>query len=262
MLALIDGRYPVLSDLLSDWPDVMKIGWMMDDPFWSLSGQVRDLHIFDRLYTVEGSLVAPLRLATGRDVRCVPLGADPTVFRPLPLTGGQSGVVFVGKSYSDTSEGTARSLVLSQVASQDLAIWGDDGWRTSSANGVELSSFFRGGPVPPATTNAIYNAAAIVLNIHHSQIRMGTSLRSFAICASGAFQLVDWRPGLSDFLEPDVEVVTYRSGQELAELVARFLVESVARTRIAAAGRLRVLAQHTYLHRLSSILKESTGHLP
>lgn len=259
LIALVDGLYPVLPDVLAGFPGVLKIGWVLDDPFYYNSPARFDLQAFDVLYTVEDSLVAPLRQAAGRPVSCVPLAADMATYRMLAsqhATDQSHDVVFVGKSYLNSRFGVVRKNLLARVVDLGLSIWGDPSWKQVSANGIDLGRCYRGGPVLPEQTNRIYNHSKIVVNILHPQIRCGTSLRTFAISAAGAFQLVEWRPGLEDMLEPGREIIAYRSGEELEEQARHYLRDAPARERIAAAGHHRVATQHTYAHRLRHIFAD------
>ena len=260
LLALVDGLYPVMPDLMNDSPNIIKIAWMMDDPFYYHSAALFDLHAFDVLYTVEDSLVAPLRQATGRPVSCIPLAADTTTYHKLrdPTSGdGCHDLVFVGKSYRASAPGEVRKRLLSGVIDYGLSIWGDQGWKNWTVDGADLGQCYRGGPTQPEETNRIYNHAKVVINILHPQIRSGTSLRTFSICAAGAFQLVEWREGLYTMLEPGREIVAYRCGDELKEQAEHYLLDERARRRIAAAGYSRVAAEHTYVHRLCRIVTDA-----
>lgn len=255
-LALVDGQYPDCGDSI-DVPGVHRVAWLLDDPFWFHSKLMGKLGAFDELWTVEQSLRAPLGVATGKPVRCVPLAADPTIHRPLPpdvRARVKAKIVFVGKSYCGLADGAVRAEALKHVIG-DLSIWGDTGWRR---NGAAFVSSYRGGPVSPTQANYIYNSAEIAINIHHSQLRMGTSLRTFAIAAAGAFQLADWRPGLSELMEPGREIVTFGCGSELAELSQRYAVDQRARQRISASALARVVAEHTYVHRLQHLISTAT----
>ncbi|HEV8149124.1 MAG TPA: glycosyltransferase, partial [Gemmatimonadales bacterium] len=257
LLALECGSHPFLQDLPGDFPKLRKVAWLFDDPFYFESSAISNLRAFDALYTVDQSWVAPLKLAIGRPVAAMPLGADPDTYRPLALRGiRRQPIAFVGTSYRGHPAGLVRQELLRHLAGFDLAIWGDGHWRGLVADGVDLGRCYRGGPIQPEKTNEVYNSADMVVNIHHPQIRHGTSLRTFAVCAAGAFQLVDWRPGLEESLEPGREVAAYRSGDDLAEQAARYLADEPARTRIAAAGLARVRAEHTYVHRLRRIIED------
>lgn len=265
LIALVDGLYPVLPDVLADFPDVLKIGWVLDDPFYYNSAARFDFHAFNVLYSVEDSLVAPLQQAAGRPVSCVPLAADTATYRllgPPHAPERPHDVVFVGKSYINSRFGVVRKNLLARVADLGLSIWGDPSWRQVTANGVDLGRCYRGGPVRPEGTNRIYNRSRIVVNILHPQIRCGTSLRTFAISAAGAFQLVEWRPGLEEMFELGREIVAYRCGEELEQQARHYLSDVTARIAIAAAGHRRVAAQHTYVHRLRHILADVDLTLP
>jgi len=147
-----------------------------------------------------------------------------------------------------------RKNLLARVADLGLSIWGDPSWRDVTAHGVEFGRHYRGGPVWADETNQIYNRSKVVVNILHPQIRHGTSLRTFAIGAAGAFQLVEWRPGLEDLLEPGREVIAFRCADELEEHARYYIKDAGARDEVAAAGYRRVIHEHTYTHRLSRIL--------
>jgi hypothetical protein len=257
-LALVDGAYPIHSDLLAAHPAIHKAAWMLDDPFMFVGPWSEGLEEFDALYTVEESARAGLRMTTTRPVRTLPLGADPSVYQPIPGTEKRYRLAFVGKSYDLSPAGAARAALLNRVRHLDLVIWGDAGWSNSLRGGtLDLSNCYRGGPIRSSETNRVYNQSHIALNINHPQIRHGTSLRTFSICSAGAFQLVDWRPGLDDLFEPNLEIVSYQCQDELIELANRYLADESTRERIATAGRLRTTAHHTYQHRLKEILHDA-----
>jgi spore maturation protein CgeB len=132
-----------------------------------------------------------------------------------------------------------------------VAIFGDPAWKEA---GAFAASCYRGGPVTTERANLIYASGAIALNFHHPQFRRGTSLRTFALCAAGAFQLADWREGLDRWLTPGVDLETFRTPDELRSLAERYLADAPGRRRIADAGQRRVLTEHTYAHRLATML--------
>jgi spore maturation protein CgeB len=51
-----------------------------------------------------------------------------------------------------------------------------------------------------------------------------------------------------------VEIALFRSVEEIGPQLERFLADPEARERVARAGRARVLAEHTYGHRLSALM--------
>ncbi|HVL66484.1 MAG TPA: glycosyltransferase [Vicinamibacterales bacterium] len=110
------------------------------------------------------------------------------------------------------------------------------------------------GHVYTADHNAFNVTPRAVLNIsRESMARYGFSpaTRVFEAAGAGACLITDaWR-GIELFLEPDVEVLVAADGAEVAGHVAA-LDDERAR-RIGAAARRRVLAQHTYAHRVTQL---------
>jgi spore maturation protein CgeB len=54
-----------------------------------------------------------------------------------------------------------------------------------------------------------------------------------------------------------VELETFRTPRELRSLTERYLADPTAAARIGAAGRRRVLAEHTYRHRVAAMLDDN-----
>lgn len=260
-LSLLCWGDPLQAETLDAVKGVRKVGWLMDDPFQHDGRLIELLHCFDHLYVVDESWATPIRLATGGPVTLLPCGADCHSHYPLPSQEVppelHCGITFVGTSYRTQAAGVIRQRLLEAIADLDLHIHGDQGWFEMTGPGTQLARCFRGRELDTRQVNRAYNGADIVVNIHHPQFRCGTSLRTFAVCASGAFQLVDWRPGIERFLVPDHEVVTYRTPHELREKAIHYLADEEARRRIARAGYERVRREHTYAHRLRRILREA-----
>lgn len=256
LLALLSWGDPLLAETMARRRDLVRVGWIMDDPFLDdvLAARIEG---YDHLYVIDDSWAAPIRLLTGRPTSTLACGADPASFYRLPDGAVpaelRSRAVFVGSSYRGVPAGVVRRRLLSAVADLGLAIYGDPGW---AAGGPPLAACFRGRGLDTAGSNAAYNGADIAINIHHPQFRAGTSLRTFAICAAGAFQIVDWRPGLEAYFVPEEEIVAYRTPEELRELARRYLADEPARRRIARAGMARAQRDHTYAARLTRILTD------
>ena len=102
--------------------------------------------------------------------------------------------------------------------------------------------------------------AAIVVNRHGDISRgMANNMRLFEATGVGAAVLTEAAPNLHEMFEPGAEMATYADGDELVAVVKSLLEDDGERRRLAAAGRRRTLAEHTYAERmreLSSMLEE------
>lgn len=256
VISLVNWGDWILVDMLLELGNVPKVGWLMDDPFHTDEGIVRCLPLFDRIYVIDETWSAGVHLLTGCSISTLTCGADLSVQRPLSPEevpeSLRSDIVFIGSSYASTAGGFVRRSLLKPLADLGLAIYGDQDWTKADA----LRACYRGGPIDATQANRVYNGTKIAMNIHHPQFKEGTSLRTFGICASGAFQIVDWRPGLERYFEMDEELVAFRSPDELREKVEYYLQDERARRRIARAGYERVRREHSYAQRFRVILED------
>jgi len=77
--------------------------------------------------------------------------------------------------------------------------------------------------------------------------------RVFDVPASGGFVLTDAREQLARLFEPERETAVYASVGEIKDRVRHYLDHPAERRRITAAARQRILAHHTYAHRLETV---------
>jgi len=99
-----------------------------------------------------------------------------------------------------------------------------------------------------------YAASEVNFNCTSLQMKGAVNQRVFDVPAAGAFLLTDHRRQIERLFEPDVEIALYRDPEEIPALVERFLADPLGRERVVRAGRARVLAEHTYEHRLSALM--------
>jgi spore maturation protein CgeB len=98
-----------------------------------------------------------------------------------------------------------------------------------------------------------YPMSAVSLNCTSRQMKGAVNQRVFDVPACGGFVLTDRREQLDRLFEPGREVVVYDSPEEIPGLAARFIRDADARDRVSRAARARILAEHTYEHRLAAI---------
>ena len=201
--------------------------------------------------------IAALKRAGAKDVRYLPMAADPSLHRPLELTREEreeygSDVSFVGAGYANRRE------IFPRLVGQGwkFKLWGNE-W--DGATGLTSVLQRNGARVDTDTCQKIFNASSVNLNLH-SWAGAGfdpdgdfVNPRTFELAACGAFQLTDRRSLMPD-LFTEHEIATLSSPDELPLEITRWLREPEQRAAMATQARRRVLAEHTYGHRMRDLL--------
>lgn len=150
-----------------------------------------------------------------------------------------------------------RVAVFRHLAEFDVKIWGAPPPAWLNLRGV--GAMFQGRYVAYEEKAVAFTAAKIVVNTLYPSEIEGVNVRAFEAAGVGAFQLIDWRPGLHDLFEDRKEIVSYRGMPDLVEKVRYYLERPDERTAIAAAGKARAHREHTYGHRLHLLLETVAG---
>jgi spore maturation protein CgeB len=237
---------------------VLRAFWFVEDhrvlEYW------RDVAPeYDYFFTIQtGAFLDEVSARCPGRAAYLPCAADPIEHRPLNLTQAEreefgAPLSFVGAGYRN------RRISFRSLLDLGLRIWGTE-W--AGAGQVEAALQRDGARISTADAVRIFNATRINLNLHSSTYVDGVeprgdfvNPRTFEIAAAGAFQLVDERAHLPALFEPGVEVATFREAAEMRERVRHYLAHPEERARISAAGRRRVLAEHTYRHRMERLLE-------
>ncbi|MBG0789958.1 MAG: glycosyltransferase [Desulfovibrionaceae bacterium] len=194
----------------------------------------------------------------------LPLAAQPDFHRPMELSAVErrkfgSDISFMGAGYPN------RRVAFRELVSRDFKIWGNE-WDGDHvlAPLVQL----KGARVTPEECVKIFNATRINLNLHSSiqvnELVTGGDFinpRTFELAACGAFQLVDERSLMGDAFVDD-ELETFTSMNELVEKIDYFSAHPDERAAYAARGRERVLAEHTYAHRMRALIEFTAERIP
>ena len=103
-------------------------------------------------------------------------------------------------------------------------------------------------------------AAKININTLHPSEILGLNSRTFQIAGIGGFQLIHWRPTLSNFFEDGKELVSFRNFDELLEKIEYYLPREELRKEIGTAGQFRAYKDHTYQKRLKTLIDVVFNH--
>jgi len=251
-LVLVAGAPELDADTVESLQGISKAKWVNWFPH-DLRGSYDAITVagaYDRVYAAGSDVAAKLEEAVNQEVAVLPLAADPSVYRPLRTRDQQyrANVVFVGTATP------RREALLSQLVEFGLAIWGA-GWRRTS-----LRDYCRGEQVRTEEFVRAYTGATVAVNIHHrldeDEVEATCNQRLFEIAAVGVLQVVDYRLDLDRWFVPDDEVLVFDTPADLKRTVEGALQDLAAGERIAAAARERLLAEHTYMHRMEKILAD------
>lgn len=99
-----------------------------------------------------------------------------------------------------------------------------------------------------------YPCARINFNCTSRQMKGAVNQRVFDVPATGAFLLSDYQEQAENLFEPGREIICYRSPEEALELAREYLDRPGDREAVAGAARSRILREHTYDHRLQTLI--------
>jgi hypothetical protein len=99
----------------------------------------------------------------------------------------------------------------------------------------------------------ILSKSKIVLNHHGSILPWAHNLRLFETTGVGSFLLTDNLPGIDELFEVGKEIETYDSIDECVDKIKYYLLNEEEREKIAKAGQIRTLKEHTYEKRIEKL---------
>lgn len=244
---------------------ILTVVWFVDDPY-AIDNALEVAAAYDVVYTIDSGCIPYYEARGCKQVFHLPLGTDPSIFRPYGIHPSyQTDVCFIGTGYDNRLRFMKEML---QHVDKSVRVhlighfWDQIDWS--------------GGCVPKLRSKWInftetpryYNGAKIVLNIHRSEDddyidknrtrapAHSINNRTFDIAACRAFQLIDYRPDLSQYYDPVTELSCFESPHEGATLIQQYLHDEAARRSLAANAYERTITQHTFSHRLQQMLEQ------
>lgn len=147
-----------------------------------------------------------------------------------------------------------RTRCVEQLVPFNPLIVGDPGWRIvfrKQAKHVRLHQELAYYDQLPH----FYPCSDINFNCTSKQMKGAVNQRIFDVPATGAFVLTDWREQMDELFEPHTEIAYYQEADEIPERIRYFLDHPQERQRIGTAARKRIVAEHTWQHRLQRMLQ-------
>jgi len=132
----------------------------------------------------------------------------------------------------------------------NVSVHGDEGWNRilGGRNNIRPPlNYYRELPV-------FYNTCRINFNATHLQMKEAVNQRVFDVPACGAFMLTDYQKSIDELFDAGKEIVIFRDREEIPGLVKYYLNNPEERETLSRRGMERVLKQHTYKHRLTTLI--------
>jgi len=164
---------------------------------------------------------------------------------------GTRGAVFVGSLHRFFQHRTGNAALAQAAEELPLELWGYRvaGWPHDSP----IRRAYR-GEAWGIDMYRVLRSARISVNRHIGIAgEFANNMRLYESTGVGPLLLTDAKVNLPELFEPDLEVATYRDGDELVEKIAHYLEDDSERASIAAAGQSRTLRDHTYEVRMAEL---------
>lgn len=175
----------------------------------------------------------------------LPLAVNPEIFRPG--YGARRKEILLVASRTELRESVVRQL------HKPAFIIGTD-WSTLEQEKFHL---VQNRKINRDAVIRLYQHHQAVLNIRNeANVEHGLNQRSFEPLACGAVVLNDDLPDLEICFEPGKEILVYRNPEELNMLVDRLELDPKFAEIVAIKGRERILAEHTFKHRIKKIIND------
>lgn len=215
----------------------------------NLGRQLMLLAPYDLVCFKDPVLVSRLQAMLEVPLLYLPEACNPQWHRPPPSTKRERVVVVAGNMYASR----VRLLERLVAAGIPLRLYGPPvaGWLRSPA----LSEWHTSQYIARDTKAAVFRSAAAVLNTLHPGELSSMNCRLFEAAGCGATVLTEWRDTLPTYFDPESEVVAFRTFDELVERIQDCTDEPARGLALGDRASARAHSEHTYSHRLSSVLE-------
>jgi len=216
---------------------IKVIAWFSDD-YWRFDGYSKNIasHIFCSITTDKDAVEKYKNL--GLNTVKSQWASNPEYYKRMQLPFSYE-VSFIGQNYSKRKE----SLTFLQNS------------------GIPVAMFGKGfnNYIPFNQTVEIFNSSKINLNFSGSSRSDNIKHihgRVFEVTMCGGFLLTEYTKGIEEYFEIGREIDCFHTVSEAADKIKYYIEHENKRKKIAEAGYIRSLNNHTWEDRLTSVFKE------
>jgi spore maturation protein CgeB len=208
------------------------------------------LKSYDLIVSALPSIVETVR-KLGIPSAALPLGFDDRWATSTPASSRPIDAIFVG-SFSRLQPQTAPLLNEISKRVPGLQIYGPASSRVLADAG--LTEFYH-GQAWGGRMFELLGQSKIVINRHGSIAgKYSVNMRMYEATGAGAVLLTEQKDHLSESFSPGIEVLTYTDPIDAADRAASALNDPPLLDRVARAGQVRTLREHTYRERAKTLI--------
>jgi spore maturation protein CgeB len=206
---------------------------------------------FDAIFLKEPFLVRTFREKLGLNAHYLAEACNPQWHKRMEVTYAE-GATYGCDVAAVGSFHYCRARMLEGFQGYSLKIWGSNcpPWISSPIKDCYTRHFV----AEQEKAKAFLSAKILVNTVQYCEIE-GVNCTLFEAAGCGAFQIADWKPSLPELFDPEREVVTFRTRQQLKAKVDYYLAHPGERQEIADRAYARAHNEHTYEMRLQKMFE-------
>lgn len=202
---------------------------------------------------------------TGKKHYTLLLAADKTIIYPEYDQKYSADVSFIGTNLPE-KRAFFRDVIKRLSRNYDIRLYGQD-WniadrylgilqKAGQLYNVPFIRSIRKPKLPLSAERKIYTSTLVSINVHEEYQKKYGDLneRTFKIPLAGGFEIIDSVSTVTKHFEEDKEIVIAHDESEWFEKIEYYVTHPEKRLAIIAAGKKKVLNEHTYHNRLETML--------
>lgn len=256
-----------ISDIIFDFDFIKSfykgliLVYDWDGPNWSPYKDLSWVKSIDFIFTVSKLSQRQLK-QKNIDSFYLPHGVDSNFYSHKIINDSEhnkyySTVSFVGRPTQRRNE------YLSEITDYGLKLWGrrwHDKVKCPKDKLQKCNSYDK--DIFEEEVVKVYNASDLYVNILREPLDKPPtilSLQTFAVPSCGTCLIQEWVEELDKAFEDRKEILSFKTKEEFVQLIKKYSKDRNTARNIGIAGRERILAQHTHIHRAKELIKMITN---
>jgi len=226
---------------------VRNIAWWGDTPA-NMRKQGLLCKGWDHIFIKDKYAVFKLK-TVGLNAHFLPEAMNPAWHKILH-DGIGSDIVFAGNTY-DYRHFLIRRLL--DAGCTEIKLYGNRPPRWADQ---DIKNLFQHKFIVKEEKSRVFGTAAVCINSTAMSEGNSINCRTFEIAGAGGLQIMEYREAIEDCFEPEKEILTYSSIDELLDKIRFYKEHTESSLAIRNAGYQRTVSSHTYRHRLNEIMNK------